>query len=177
MSCSWRTIASIASSNPETQSRMNEVRLLSESRSRVTTKSSSSSSTSRMRTARVSRSDTIGWELDDLDPVTADVAHDVDQALEADRFGDEGVGAEVIGPVDVLFGFRCGEHDDRDATQIGIGFDLPQCLPPVLPRHVEVEQDPPGWGCGAVIGVAAAPVEIVEQLVSVFHEAEVVDDA
>src|SRR3954447_405699 len=99
MSCSLRTIASIASSNPETQSRMNDVRLLSASRSRVTTKSSSSSSTSRMRTARGSYSDkAIGWELDDLDPVTADVAHDVDQAREADRFGDEGVGAEVIGP-------------------------------------------------------------------------------
>src|SRR6266576_1657019 len=111
----------MASSKSETQSRTNEVRLLSDRRSRVTTKSSSSSSTRRMRTARGSNSDkAVGWELHDLDPVTTDVAHDGHEAVEADRFGDERVGAEVIGPVDVFFGFRRGEHDDRNAAEVGI---------------------------------------------------------
>src|SRR3954447_9865741 len=155
-----------ASSKSEIQSSSNEVRLLSLSRSRVTTKSSSSSSTRRMRTARRSNSDkAIGRELDDLDPVAAEVAHDVDQAVEADRFGDEGIGSEVIGPVDVLFGFRRGEHDDRDAAEIGIGLDLAQRLAAVFARHVEVEEDQAGDRCGAGVGVASAPVEVIEQLV------------
>src|SRR6185369_11855895 len=138
-------MAGNASSKFETQSRTNEVRLLSASRSRVTTKSSSSSSTRRMRTARCSRSDKAVWgKLDDLDPVTADVAHDGHESVETDWFCDEGVSAEVIGPVDVLFGFRRGEHDDRNAAEIGIGLDLAQRFASVFARHVEIEQDQAG---------------------------------
>src|SRR6266545_3630472 len=163
---SWplRVSAPRASSNDETQSSSKRVRRLSPRRSRVRTKSSSSSSTSKIRTARLSRSvNVLRRQLDDLDPVAADVAHDRDQSFEADRLGDEGVRAEVVGAVDVFLGLRGGENDDRDAAQVGVGLDLAQRLAAVLARHVQVEEDEARRWRRARVGVGAAMVEVVEQ--------------
>jgi len=48
--------------------------------------------------------------------------------------------------VDVLFGFRGGQDDDRDAAQLRIGLDLAQRLAPVLFGMLRSSRIRPGAG-------------------------------
>src|SRR5580700_4036666 len=78
------------------------------------------------------------WELDDVEPVFAEAAHDLDEPRERHGLRDERVGAEVVAPGDVLVGFRRGQDDDRDAAKLRIGLDLAKGLASVLSWHVQV---------------------------------------
>ena len=49
-----------------------------------------------------------------------DLADHVQEALKIDRLGDVGVGVQVVAAQDVLFGIGGGQHDDRDALQVGV---------------------------------------------------------
>src|SRR4051794_13385729 len=109
-------------------------------------KSSSSSSTRRTVSWSGAASMAVETEgqVDDLEPIAAEGLHDVDQAPEGDRLGDERVHAQVVGAEHVLFRARGREHHDRYLTEILVRLDLRQSLAAVLLRHVEVEQDDAG---------------------------------
>src|ERR1035438_107013 len=85
---------------------------ISESRSRVMTKSSSSSSTSNTLTRPVSiiEFSLRGGQFDGVEPVLAEEAHDVDEGLELDRLGDKRVGAQIVHATDVRAG-RCRSEE------------------------------------------------------------------
>ena len=71
-------------------------------------------------------------QRDDRDEELVDLAYDLDEAVEVDRFGDVRVRVELVAAKNVLVGGRRGEYDDRDVAEIGIRLDLGEYLAPIF---------------------------------------------
>ena len=72
-------------------------------------------------------------------PEALDGAHRSQEAIEVDRLGDVGIGAELVAAHDVVLRNRAREHDDRRPAQLPVGLALAQDLHAALARQVEVE--------------------------------------
>ena len=127
-------------------------------------------------------------EFNGLAPVVAEDAHDLDEGVEGDGFGDKGVGAEVVDLRDVDVGLGGGEDDDGNLAEFGVAFDFAQGFAAIFFGHVEVEEDEAGARGPASVGgtsvpaticsrtwclrVFSAAVEVVEELFAVFDKME-----
>ena len=120
-------------------------------------------------------------------PVIAKDAHDLDEGVEGNGFGDEGVGSEVVDLGDVDVGLGGGEDDDGNFAQLGIVFDFAQGFATIFFGHVEVEEDKARSRRTSVGGTSvpatiwtrawcwrefAAAMEVIEELFAVFDKME-----
>ena len=121
-------------------------------------------------------------EFNGLAPVVAEDAHDLDEGVEGDGFGDKGVGAEVVDLRDVDVGLGGGEDDHGNLAEFGVAFDFAQGLAAIFFGHVEVKEDEARarrtsvratiWIRTWCLRVFAATVEVIEELFAVFDEVE-----
>src|SRR5439155_23821725 len=102
---------------------------------------------------------------------------DFDQSGKSDRLGDIGVDTEVVCARNVLFGFRCGQHDDGNGAEFGIVLDFAKRLAAVLAWQVKVQQDQYRPRRLLRVGEFAAAAKIIEQFLTVFDAPQIADQA
>src|SRR4051794_24775098 len=95
-------------------------------------------------------------EFDGAEPVLAQDFHELDQTLELDRLGNEGIGPQRINRFNVGIRAGSGEYHDGDATQFAMFFYFAQDFTAIFARHVQVEEDQ-AWPWGVRICVLSAP--------------------
>ena len=106
---------------------------------------------------------------DHLNEEFVDLLDGLHELVQVNGFGDVGIRVQLVALEDVFLRRGGGEHDDRDARQVGIGLDLLQQLTPVVFGQVQVEQDEVG---PRRVGELAPPVEVVEAFFSVVRDME-----
>src|SRR5690242_2012742 len=81
------------------------------------------------------------WQFYHGEPKFLDRSDDLDKLLEIDRLADIAIDMKAIGTKDVFVCFRRGQHDNWNASEILIGFNLRQDLSAILLGQIEVKED------------------------------------
>jgi hypothetical protein len=106
--------------------------------------------------------------LVDIDPELADVFHRAEELRELGRFGDVGIGAGVVGALQVARLGRRGQHHHRDVAQRVRTLDFLEHADAVEQRHLQVQQHQ-NRVAASTIGKTVAAVQVVQRLHAVGH--------
>src|SRR5262249_24214010 len=110
------------------------------------------------------------WQFDCFEPILAEQLHQINQLIEPHRFGDEGVGSQLVNPFYVCIRLGSGQNDNWNGAQLGIGLDIAQRFPAVLAWHVEV-QDDQSWSPAAARAAVFTPLrQVIHELLAIFDE-------
>jgi hypothetical protein len=117
------------------------------------------------------------WSFAGAQPEVEKGAHHGGEGFELQGFDEEGIGAEVVGTIDVLDVFRRGEDDDTQPAEGGAFSDFLKNLEAVHPGHFEIEQKDVGQGVFVTVGVFADAIEVSEAFFAIGNDEEGVLDA
>ncbi len=102
-------------------------------------------------------------------PIADDMVHQLLQGEEAEGLGKVGVGAQLIGFLDILFHIGATEHDDGDLSVMGVGFQGGEGFKAIHDGHFEVQDDEVGEVIIPAIGKLSLAIHIAEQLEAIGH--------
>jgi hypothetical protein len=100
-------------------------------------------------------------------PIHSKVFYCFVKTLEFHRLSDKTIGSALVAVHYILFLARCGEYHHRNVLSLGIGPDLAQYFEAYYFRKLQVQENQPGIGAGASVGVCALSEQIIEGFLTV----------
>src|SRR5688572_9816495 len=91
--------------------------------------------------ACVSKTQLLRGQPDDAEPEVLDAFDNTNKMIQLQRLRDVTVCLQPVRARNVLFRFRCGENDHRNALELFILLDFREHFAPVFARKIQIEQN------------------------------------